>query len=198
MLAQAPGCDGAGETRGHGKYVVLSTGDTHRTRLSDPLGGGILRTLGGLSGPARAVAPAQLAAGRHVLVSGGEDGRLYVHDLRTGEQAGRQAAGVGPIRSLVTVSLPDGGARAVAAGDGHRAVLWNPDDGTLTRLDSSMVRLSGLAAARLPDGTPVAIAVGDVRTGPVAPHPRPARRLRPGSGHGDARRRHGRGGHRLL
>ncbi|WP_158761909.1 caspase family protein, partial [Streptomyces sp. NRRL S-146] len=66
----------AGETRGEEEYVVLSTGDTHRTRLSDPLGGRILRTLGGLSGPARTVAPAQLADGRHVLLSGGEDGRL--------------------------------------------------------------------------------------------------------------------------
>ncbi|MFI8891282.1 hypothetical protein [Streptomyces paradoxus] len=173
MLARTPGRDTAGETGGHGEYMVLSTGDTHRTRLSDPLGGGILRTLDGLSGPARAVAPARLADGRHVLVSGGEDGRLSVHDLNTGGRARRQAAGVGPIRSLVTVSLPDGGTRAVAAGHGSRAVVWDPDGGTLTRLDSSIVLLSGLAAARLPDGTPVAIAVGedrdarvlDVRTG---------------------------------
>ncbi|MFF7865330.1 hypothetical protein ACFZCT_02545 [Streptomyces qaidamensis] len=163
MLAPAPGRAGAGETPGHGEYVVLSTGDTHRTRLWDPLSGRILRTLGGLSGPARAVAPAQLADGRRVLVSGGDDGRLYAHDLRTGDQVGRQAAGVGPVRALVTVSLPEGGTRAVAAGHGRRAVLWDPDDGTLTRLDSSMVLLSGLAAARLPDGTPVAIAVGEDR-----------------------------------
>ena len=173
MLARAPGRDTDGETRGHGEYVVVSTGDTHRTRLSDPLGGNILRTLDGLSGPARAVVSARLADGRPVLVTGGEDGRLYVHDLNTGDLTRRQAAGVGPIRSLATVSLPDGSTRVVAAGNGHRAAIWDPDEGTLTRLDSSMVLLSGLAAARLPDGTPVAIAVGedrdarvfDVRTG---------------------------------
>ncbi|WP_329326078.1 hypothetical protein [Streptomyces luteogriseus] len=172
LLARTPD-DGAGGTQSHGERVVLSTGDTHRTRLSDPLGGRILRTLGGLSGPARTVAPARLADGRHVLLSGGEDGRLYVHDPRTGDRVRRQAAGVGPVRMLVTVPLPEGGSRAVAAGQGHQAILWNPDDGTLTRLDSSMVLISGLAAALLPDGTPVAVAVGedrdarvwDVRTG---------------------------------
>ncbi|MGW7494981.1 hypothetical protein ACWGKA_11845 [Streptomyces luteogriseus] len=173
LLARTPGDDGAVGTRSHGERVVLSTGDTHRTRLSDPLGGTLLRTLGGLSGPARTVAPARLADGRGVLLSGGEDGRLYVHDPRTGDLVRRQAAGVGPVRMLVTVSLPEGGTRAVAAGHGHRAVLWNPDGGTPTRLDSSMVLLSGLAAALLPDGTPVVVAVGedrdarvwDVRTG---------------------------------
>ncbi|MEC7057653.1 caspase family protein [Streptomyces violaceochromogenes] len=173
LLARAPGRDGSGETPGHGEYMVLSTGDTHRTRLSDPLSGRILRTLGGLSGPARAVAPAELADGRRVLVSGGEDGLLYVHDLRTGDRIRRQAAGVGPVRALVTVSLPEGGTRAVAAGHGRQAVLWDPDGTTPTRLDTSMVLLTGLATARLPDGTPVAIAVGedrearvfDVRTG---------------------------------
>ncbi|MFE6093331.1 hypothetical protein ACFQ7M_15235 [Streptomyces massasporeus] len=183
-LARTPEPEAAGETGSQGECVLLSTGDTHRTRLSDPLGGRILRTLGGLSGPARTVAPAQLADGRHVLLSGGDDGGLYVHDPRTGDLVRRQAAGVGPVRMLVTVSLPEGGTRAVAAGHGHQVVLWNPDDdGTPTRLDSSMVLLSGLAAARLPDGTPVAVAVGedrgarvwDVRTGQwlrtLGPHP---------------------------
>ncbi|MFJ5727415.1 hypothetical protein [Streptomyces paradoxus] len=66
---------------------------------------------------------------------------MYVHDLNTGDRTRRQAAGAGPIRSLVTVSLPDGSTRAVAAGHGHRAVVWDPDEGTLTRLDSSMVLL---------------------------------------------------------
>ncbi|MFJ4244595.1 hypothetical protein ACIP17_28775 [Streptomyces iakyrus] len=173
MLVRAPGPDGAGETPGPGEYVLLSTGDAHRTRLSDPLSGRILRTLGGLSGPARAIAPAELAGRRRVLLSGGEDGRLYVHDLRTGDRIRRQPAGVGPIRALATVSLPEGGTRAVAAGHGRQAVVWDPAGGTPTRLDTSMVQLTGLAAARLPDGTPVAIVVGedldarvfDVRTG---------------------------------
>ncbi|MFF8016939.1 hypothetical protein [Streptomyces sp. NPDC007929] len=166
-----------------GQCLVLSTGDTHRTRLSDPLGGRILRTLGGLSGPARTVAPAQLADGRPVLLSGAEDGRLYVHDQHTGDLIRRRAAGAGPVGMLVTVALPEGGTRAVAAGPGHQVILWNPDGGAPALLDSSMVRLSGLAAARLPDGTPVAVAVGedrgarvwDVRTGhrlrTLGPHP---------------------------
>ncbi|EFL35442.1 predicted protein [Streptomyces viridochromogenes DSM 40736] len=173
MLTQVPDDEGAGVSECGGTYAVVSTGDLDRTRLSDPFSGRTLRTLGGLSGPVRAIAPARLADGRPVLVSGGEDGHLYVHDLRTGDRVRRRAAGIGPIRTLVTVTLPEGGTRAVAAGQGKTLLLWNPDDGRLTRLDSSLVLISGLAATRLPDGTPVAVAVGeeqaarvwDVRTG---------------------------------
>ncbi|MBR8638988.1 WD40 repeat domain-containing protein [Streptomyces tuirus] len=167
MLTQVPGGDGKGETESDGTYAVVSTGDTHRTRLSDPLSGRILRPLDGLSGPARAIAPARLADGRHVLVSGGEDGHLYVHDLREGDRVHRRAGGIGPIRTLGTVTLPEGGTRVVAAGHRHEVLLWNPDDGRPTRLDSSMVLVSAIAAARLPDGTPVAIAVGEERSARV-------------------------------
>ncbi|MYX43186.1 hypothetical protein GTW59_19260, partial [Streptomyces sp. SID89] len=116
-------------------------------------------------GPVRALAPVRLSDGRTVLVSGGDDGGISVHDLRTGALIHSVADPRGrPVGLLTALALPDG-ARAVTAGKGKEFLVWDVEEGRLLHEeDSPAVVVRTLAAAELAGGDAVVLAAGDEYT----------------------------------
>lgn len=119
-------------------------------------------------GPVRALAPVRLSDGRTVLVSGGDDGGISVHDLRTGALIHSVADPRGrPVGLLTALALPDG-ARAVTAGKGKEFLVWDVEEGRLLHEeDSPAVVVRTLAAAELTGGDAVVLAAGDEYTAMV-------------------------------
>ncbi|WP_190216525.1 AAA family ATPase [Streptomyces griseosporeus] len=145
-----------------GSKAVVTAWAGGRVRRWDPLRGEALGGLDGIDGPVRAADTVRDSDGRLLLVCAGED-RLTVHDLGTGALRHRLALnGVPPPSLLTALTLPDGGARAVTAGDGRTVQVWDLDAGRLlfTR-DSPMTVVRALVAGTLPDGRTAMLAAGD-------------------------------------
>ncbi|MFF8594190.1 hypothetical protein ACF061_22600 [Streptomyces sp. NPDC015220] len=144
---------------GDAAEAVVTAGDDGRLRRWDVLRGRPLPAPAG--GPARAPAPARLSDGRSVLVSGG-DGRVFVHDLRTGGLVRSLADPDGRAVRLLTALTVRDGAWAVTAGKGKEILFWDLEAGRLRHaVDSPAVVVRALAAAELPGGGAVALAAGD-------------------------------------
>jgi WD40 repeat protein len=143
-------------------------------------------------GRATAIAVIRLAAGQSVVCVLSAQGNVHRHDLLTGEPVGeRVSTGWQPgkyskvCRGLMAVAATDAGAVIATCTDYRSVRLWDlvsgAPAGELPGFAPAMVR--GLAAAYLPDGTPLIVAGDsdgtvhrfDARNGqpsgtPVQPH----------------------------
>jgi WD40 repeat protein len=215
----------AGTMPGLGPVVVSASGDGDRLR-----GDGLIGRWDPLSGTeigepidvplTTAIAIVPTSAGPAVCALG-RDGRMYRHDLLTGEPLGEAVeAGWQPGRNGIPclgllAAVPGTGDGIVAASADRRSVrLWNVASGApVGQLhDLAAARLEDLAAAQLPDGSPL-IVTGhfggqlqrfDARTGhpvgpPAEPHGTSAPQVVPAAADGrDILIAHGRDTIRLL
>ncbi|MFF9275768.1 AAA family ATPase [Streptomyces griseosporeus] len=155
----------AGETADRvrrGNPGVVTAGADGRVCRWDPLRGGAWGDLDGIAGPVRAADTVRDGDGRPLLVCLGGD-RLTVHDLGTGALRHSLPLPDDPPPHLLTaLTLPDGGARAVTAGDGRTVRVWDLDAGRpLFTRDGPMTVVRALVAGTLPDGRTVMLAAGD-------------------------------------
>ncbi|MBN0042726.1 caspase family protein [Streptomyces actuosus] len=155
--------------------VAVTAGADGRVCLWDPLSGRALGDLDAAAGAVRAVAATRLADGREVLalfggsglreqdwLLGSAGGRLFVHDLGTGDLLGALEPEVPRPTLLSTLTLPDVGARAVSAGSGRKVQFWDLEAGRLLfERDSPLPLVRALATGVRRDGRAVAIAAGD-------------------------------------
>ncbi|MFE2262404.1 AAA family ATPase [Streptomyces griseosporeus] len=145
-----------------GSQTVVTAGADGRVRRWDPLRGGARGDLDGIGGPVRAADTVRDRDGRALLVCLG-GARLTVHDLGTGALRHSLPLSDDPPPHLLTaLTLADGSARAVTAGDGRTVRVWDLDAGRpLCTRDAPMTVVRALVAGTLPDGRAVMLAAGD-------------------------------------
>ncbi|MFB9733788.1 hypothetical protein ACFQE4_29780 [Streptomyces thermocoprophilus] len=153
---------------GEATPVLVTAGPADRARRWDPLRGtplGEPQAAAGTvhdPGAVQGLGAARGADGRPLVISVCEAG-IAVHDAGTGalrHMLPPADGTVGPL--LATLTLPEGGARAVTAGAGRVFQVWDVDAGRrLFERDSGMTDVRALVAGTLPDRRPVVLAAGD-------------------------------------